>query len=349
VSEAIAVADAIEGVAHPRETTRLVGHAAAERTLLDAYRAGRLHHAWLLAGPRGIGKATLAYRLARFMLAYPDPAQPAVAAAETLAVAPEAPAARRIAQGAHPDLAVLSRGLNADRKNFSAEIKVDDARRLSGLFGSTAGEGGWRVAIVDTADDLNTNAANALLKLVEEPPPRSIFIILTASPRALPATLRSRCRLLQLRPLDTGDVAAVLAGLAGIADEHDPDALARAAASSGGSVRRAIAALTAEDTDVAARTAAALKALPDLSPAGSLDLADAVTAGREAGLAAFVEQVLDFLHARAVMPGAPAARLARWAELWEKVAAAARDVEAYNLDRRPFVLSTLTMIAAAAR
>lgn len=349
MSEAIPDADAIDGVPHPRETLRLIGHAAAERALLEAYRGGRMHHAWLLAGPRGIGKATLAYRLARFVLAHPDAAHPAVAAAAGLGVDPGTPAARRIARGAHSDLVALARGLNADRKNFSAEIKVDDARRLASLFASTAGEGGWRVAIVDTADELNNNAANALLKLVEEPPPRSLFLILTGAPRALPPTLRSRCRLLQMRPLATAEVADVLRGLPAIADEHDAEALARAAELSGGSIRRALAALLAEDTDVAAKTAAVLGALPALSPAGSLELADAVSAGREAGLSAFVEQVLDFAHARAVGGKPPAARLARWAELWEKIAAAARDVEAYNLDRRPFVLSTLTLLAAAAR
>jgi DNA polymerase-3 subunit delta' len=348
VSDGLIAADTIEGVPHPRETLGLVGHRVAEQALLGAYRAGRMHHAWMLAGPAGIGKATLAYRLARFILANPDPSDPATAAAENLDVGPDHPAARRIAQSAHPDLAVLTRSLNADRKNFAAEIKIADARRLSSTFTSTAGEGGWRVAIIDTADELNVNAANALLKLVEEPPPRSLFLILTTGPRRLPATLRSRCRLLQLAPLASDEVAEVLAGLPEIAAGYDPDALRRAAGQSSGSVRRAIAALEVDESDVGRKLDAALHALPNVPALAALDLADTVAGRGGPGFAAFVEGVLDHAHARAVA-GEGATRLARWAELWEKVAGAAREVEEYNLDRRPFVLSTLTMLAAAAR
>ncbi|OYX80550.1 MAG: DNA polymerase III subunit delta', partial [Bradyrhizobium sp. 35-63-5] len=133
----------------PRETTRLFGHAEAERALLEAYQSGRMPHAWLIGGPPGIGKATLAYRLARFVLAHPDPASAVVQSASTLAVDADDPVARRIAAQAQADLLVLERHINEQTGKLYTVIRVDDVRRSVGFFGSTAGEGGWRIAIVD--------------------------------------------------------------------------------------------------------------------------------------------------------------------------------------------------------
>ena len=142
---------------HPRTTAVLFGHANAEAALLAAYRSGRIPHAFLIAGPKGIGKATLAYRLARFVLAHPDPAAPEVAKATSLAVDPEHPVARRIAAQAQADLLILERTLN-DKGVLRQQIAVDDMRRTVTFFGSTAGEGGWRIAIVDAVDELNQSA-----------------------------------------------------------------------------------------------------------------------------------------------------------------------------------------------
>src|SRR5580704_7211356 len=153
---------------HPRTTAVLFGHAGAEAALLAAYRSGRIPHAFLIAGPKGIGKATLAYRLARFVLAHPDPMAPQVAAATSLAVAPDHPVARRIAAQGQPDLLILERTLN-DKGVLHKQIAVDDIRRTVAFFGSTAREGGWRIAIVDAVDELNKSSANALLKVLEEP------------------------------------------------------------------------------------------------------------------------------------------------------------------------------------
>src|SRR3974390_2920396 len=160
----------------PRATTALFGHAAAEAALLAAYRSGRVPHAFLIAGPKGIGKATLAYRLARFVLAHPDPAARAAQGASSLAVAADHPVARRIAAQAQPDLLVLERTLN-DKGVLRNQIAVEDIRRTVGFFGSTAGEGGWRVAIVDAVDELNRFGANALLKVLEEPPQRAMLLL----------------------------------------------------------------------------------------------------------------------------------------------------------------------------
>jgi DNA polymerase-3 subunit delta' len=210
VSAAKAPSDAVE-IPHPRETFALLGHAQAECALLDEYRSGRVAHAWLIGGPTGIGKATLAYRMARFVLAHPDPLAPAVRDATTLVVPPGAPAARRVAGRAHPDLLVLEREPD-DKGKMRTVITVDQVRRTVSFFGSTAGEGGWRVCIVDSADELQyPQGSNALLKVLEEPPPRSLFLLVSHAPGRLLPTIRSRCRRLTLRPLDQADVVAAAA------------------------------------------------------------------------------------------------------------------------------------------
>ena len=181
-------------VLRPRETAALFGHDAAERALLDAFKGGRIPHAWLIGGPPGIGKATLAYRLARFVLAHPDPKAPAVQNATSLAVAADNPVARRIAAQAQGDLLVLERVINEQTGKLYTVIRVDDVRRAVPFFGSTAGEGGWRIAIVDAVDDLQREGANALLKVLEEPPARTLLLLVSHAPgRELP-TIRSRCR-----------------------------------------------------------------------------------------------------------------------------------------------------------
>src|SRR6186997_3381820 len=165
-------------ILHPRQTGGLVGHADAEQLLLDSYRSGRMPHAWLIGGPHGIGKATLAYRLARFVLAHPDPIAQKVQSAVSLAVDLDHAVARRIANEAHPDVLTLERTLN-DKGKLRQDIAVEDVRRAVPFFGSTAGEGGWRVAIVDAVDELNDFGANALLKILEEPPQRSLLLLVS--------------------------------------------------------------------------------------------------------------------------------------------------------------------------
>lgn len=351
LSEGAPESDRREGCPHPRETLRLVGHREAEQALLSAYRSDRMHHAWLISGAEGVGKATLAYRLARFVLARPDPAGAAVQDAVDLAIAPDHPAARRVARLSHSDLLVLRRGWNADRKGFFGEIRVDDVRRTASFFGSTAGEGGWRVCVVDTADDMNGAAANALLKALEEPPPRALFLLLSAAPRALPAPVRSRCRSLRLAPLSDRETLDVLRGLPELADEHEMEALATAAELAEGSVARALSLLASDGAALRATVSGLLDRLPAVDVRAAHALAeDLGRRGAEARFAVFVALVGDWLHAR-VAAGAALRepRLARFAELWEKTARSAREIEVFNLDRRPFVLETLTELAGLAR
>src|ERR1700734_3716112 len=232
--------DDIDEVPHPRITTELFGHAAAEAALLAAYRSGRVPHAFLIAGPQGIGKATLAYRMARFVLAHPDPDARDVAAAKSLAVDAGDPVARRIAAQAQPDLLILERTLN-DKGVLHKQIAVDDIRRTVAFFGSTAGEGGWRVAIVDAVDELNRAGANALLKVLEEPPERALLLLVSHSAARVLPTIRSRCRILTLRPLEPADLGAAVAVATG-RNADDPEVV-QAAVAADGSVARALAML----------------------------------------------------------------------------------------------------------
>jgi DNA polymerase-3 subunit delta' len=328
----------------PRETMTLFGHAEAEQALLEAYRTGRMPHAWLIGGPRGIGKATLAYRMARFVLAHPDPAIAAVQRAASLALAADHPAARRVAAQAHPDLLVIERTVG-DGEKLRAQIAVDDVRRTIGFFGSTAGEGGWRVCIVDAADELNAAGANALLKILEEPPEKALLIVVSHAPGRLLPTIRSRCRRLVLRPLAADDMARALAAALG-REGNDPE-IERAAAAADGSVARAIELTGGKALEVREKVTALLAALPTVDPRALHALGDAL--GRdENSFAAFVDTVRDWLSARLAGRESPS-RLVQVAEVWERLNRAARDVEIFHLERKPFVFNVFGWLAASSR
>jgi len=331
----------------PRETAALFGHADAERALLAGYKSGRMPHAWLIGGQPGIGKATLAYRLARFVLAHPDPDAPDVQAAQSLAVDPDNPVARRIAVQAQGDLLVLERALNEQTGKLYTVIRVDDVRRTVSFFGSTAGEGGWRIAIVDAVDDLQREGANALLKVLEEPPPRTLLLLISHAPgRELP-TIRSRCRRLLLRPLDTPVVVRALAEATGRA--ADGEDLRTAAAASDGSVARALQLLDEAALALRQRVLDLFKQLPDPDPRALHALGDALGGTDPQTLATFMDLVNDWLSSRLADVTNEKSRLARVAFAWEKVNRNAHEVEIYNLERKPFVFSVFGALAEAAR
>src|ERR1700727_1996162 len=246
---------------HPRETTALFGHREAEMALLNAYRSGRIPHAWLIGGAQGIGKATLAYRMARSVLAHGDALANDVQRAETLWVDPSDPVARHVAAGAHGGLLTLERSLN-DKGVMRTVITVDETRETISFSGSTAAVGGWRVCIVDTVDELNPNAANALLKVLEEPPQQSLFLLVSHAPARVLPTILSRCRKLTLRPLAADDVIRAAAHATNSA--IDNPALTEAAKASEGSVARALTLLGGDALKLQQRTTALLATLPRL-------------------------------------------------------------------------------------
>jgi len=346
------MSDDDQTVSLPRETAVLFGQDAAERALLDAYKGGRCPHAWLIGGPPGIGKATLAFRFARFVLAHPDPRAPDVQNATSLAVDPDHPVAHRIAAQAQGDLLVLERTINEQTGKLYTVIRVDDVRRTVSFFGSTPGEGGWRIAIVDAVDDLQREGANALLKVLEEPPERTLLLLISHAPgRELP-TIRSRCRRLLLRPLEAGDVALALATVTG-RDASD-EAIVQAAAASEGSVQRALSLLDGPALALRQRVMELFDQLPNPDPRALHALGDALGGTDPRPLEAFMDLVNAWLSARldgvaqggASNEGGPAIRLA---DAWDKVNRTARDAAAYNLERKPMVFTVFGALADAVR
>ena len=338
--------DDTDEAAHPRETAALFGHAAAETALLAAYRAGRMPHGILIAGPKGIGKATLAYRIARFILSHPDSTAMDVQDAASLQVDPTSPVARRVAAQAQPDLLVIERTVN-ERGVLRNQIAVDDIRRTVPFFGSTAGEGGWRIAIVDAVDDLNRSGANALLKVLEEPPTRGLLLLIAHSTARVPPTVRSRCRIISLRPLAEEDVAAALAAASGL--EPDNPEIAAAAVGSDGSVARALTLLEKDALTLRQQALDLLARLPAVDPANLHALGDALAGTDPQPLAAFLDAVNAWLAQRLDGGRGDLARLNRLAEASEHINAAARDTETYNLERKPFVFNVFGLLAEATR
>lgn len=354
--------DRQEGAPHPRETLRLFGQEAAEASFLDAFAGGRLHHGWLIAGPKGIGKATLAWRIARFLLAAPDPAEGgglfgAPPPPLSLDTDPDHPVARRMLALSEPRLHLLRRGPNDKGDRLAQVITVDEVRKLRGFLGLSAADGGRRVVILDAADEMNANAANAILKLLEEPPDRVTFLLVAHQPARLLPTIRSRCRVLRLAPLAPPDLAAALAQAG--AEPGDPAALAELA---GGSVGRALA-LTAQDGAGLYRDLVALMGtLPRLDRPRALALADGAGARGAEGRFDLVVTLIDLALARAARTGttgiappeaAPgeAATLARlapdavaaraWADLAQTLGARARAGRAVNLDPSALLMDIL--------
>lgn len=332
--------DPREGDHHPRRRTDLIGHQAAEEFLLRQYASGRMHHGWLFAGPRGIGKATLAYRLARFLLAYPDPK---LASDRTsLFVPPESRVAHRVAARGHADLFVLERAYDAKAERLKTEIAVDDVRRASAFFARTAGEGGWRICIVDAAEDLNTESANALLKILEEPPAHSLFILISHQPGRLLATIRSRCVRLDLAPLSEADTLAVVAGMA----EQGPDEMKRAAQLSRGSPGRAIELLNSDGAKFFDLLRQMMGRSHTIDLQAKISIADGLQ-GREMSEDFMIFSELLLAHVadlarQSALSGQRTSLARAHAELGESL----RQATALNLDRRQTVLAMLGILGS---
>lgn len=363
--ELLPEADRLDGFPHPRETDTLMGHRAIEEQIAAGFQGGRTHHAWLLTGPEGIGKATLAYKIARFALAKPD--ERGAVNGDPLSIAPHSIAARQVRALSHPGLLVIRRPYDTKTKRFPQSIPVDEVRRLRGFLAHAAAAGTWRVVIVDQADELNINAANALLKSLEEPPPQALFLLISSEPGRLLTTIRSRCRRLALAPLEgpflrgAAGAAVAAGGQDEIADDDWPE-LERLAE---GSVRRLLWLARADGVRLFARAERIVGGLPRLDWGEVHALADELTAsGAEQKYETFFDLLLALL-ARLVRAGTghaagtpeaataqrviPPAALASWAELWETLLARKAEVQALNLDRKTLLLETFARLEALAR
>ncbi len=363
-SEAAPEADRLEGFPHPRETKRLFGHDAAESLFSEALGCGKVHHAWLLTGAEGIGKATLAYRIARAALARPEERD---MFASSLDIDKACATARQIQALSHPGLLLLRRAYDHKNKRFATAISVDDVRRLRAFLSLSAEAQGWRVVLVDSADELNINAANALLKSLEEPPQRTLFLLVSSQPGRLLATIRSRCRTLSLSPLTSQDLKSAMQGA--LAAGHKPpladsdfEALEPLAE---GSPRLLLALLEGGGLALQERIEKLFAGLPGVDPRAAHALSDELQpAAQEQKFVLFYELFMSYL-ARLVRIQATGkgrekdlalarrligeARLATFAEVWETLVRDKADALALNLDRKSLILETVSRLEAAAR
>ncbi len=339
--------DMLDGVPSPAETARLFGHQEAASFLAAAYRSGKLPHALIFAGPPGIGKATLAFHLAHHLFKHPQP----TAAPEALAAPdPASPLFRRIATGAHPSLLHLTRPLNDRTKSFKTVLTVDEIRKVGGFLSMTAHDGGHRVVIIDPADDMNTNAANALLKNLEEPPKRTLFILIVHAPGSLLPTIRSRCQMIRLGPLAEAELMQVLDGLEP-PPPREQAARAALAARAGGSARAAVL-LTQYGGLEIAEALGAVASAPSLDVAAAYRLAEAV-AGRDQAVqfGIFNRRALDLL-AEAASAAAATGDLARakaLADAWQEALEAVSETETYNLDKKQHALAMIDRLNSVMR
>ncbi len=354
----------------PRRNPLLFGHQKAEALMRSQFEGGRFHHAWILGGPPGIGKATLAYRFARFILAGGNVEGADLFAGEDQAadsglfIDSETSIFRRIAASGHPDLKTVERGLDPKSGRMRSTITVDDVRKVSDFLHKTPGEGGYRVVVVDTLDEMNRNAANALLKSLEEPPPNTVLLLASHAPGRLLPTIRSRCRMLRLSPLNEPDFAKAVSAL-------DPD-LSKTQITdlhriSGGSPGEALCLMEEGGIELYGEMIDLIETLPDTDSAALLALADRVS--RKEGEAAFrtLTTLLSEWLGRLVRFGALGsgaredqearlmARLAgarsldQWVEVWENLQRLFIKTDSVYLDRRAVVLSAFSTLEKAAR
>lgn len=351
----------------PRENLRLLGHAGAEKILLEAAGSGRLAHAWIIAGPRGIGKATLAFRFARYLLAGGDANSGGGLfgdAPQTLEIDAEDPVFRRVASGGHSDLFTIERTASPTTKNLRTEIVVEDVRGASGFLRLTPGEGAWRVVIVDAADEMNRAAANAILKVLEEPPPATVFLLVSHAPGRLLPTIRSRCRMLPLQPLEYDVLGTLLSEYCRELEDHERDMLAGLAE---GSIGNALSLADAGGLALYREMMKLLASIASLDIAAVHALGDKLArAGNTAAFETFSRMLTDWLQrlvrnaasgesqaelvpgeAEAMAAFGGAARLAQNLAVWEKVSRLLSSAERVNLDRKQVVVSAFLSLQAA--
>ena len=334
------MAEALE-IAHPREVFDLDGAEEAERGWLDALERGRMHHAWLLVGPEGVGKATFAYRAARRLLgARPDPTR------GLLGSDPKDPVSRQVIARSHPDLLVLEREVEDGKARRN--IPVDEARRLPEFFSKAPATSPWRVAIIDAADDLNANSANAVLKTLEEPPPRGVLLLVCHAPGRLLPTIRSRCRRLLFRPWADEAVIEFVDGRTGLG----PEKAARLAVMAKGSPGRALALAEADALDLDQVALELLRQLPQADESALLSLAGQLR-GQDGArrfellFERLAEHVKTMIETTSGQLGA--GRPEPWLDAWDQLTSLPGEAEALNLDRQDAFWTVIGTLRDASR
>ena len=348
-------ADRFEERPHPREMLHCFGHQRPQRALLDAFSSGSMHHAWIFTGAEGIGKATQAYRFARYVMA--ENARAAGAEPDDIMSDPSLATNRQIAAMSNPGIFTVRRIWNEKTKKLSTVIPVDEVRRIRGFLQHTSAQGAWRIIIVDRADDLNISAANALLKSLEEPPENCLFLLMSSDPGRLLPTIRSRCRTLEFTPLDQAALDKAVRSV--MAAEGDPAASIepRLLALAEGRVRRYLALASGDGIKYYDALLDLISAMPKFDENKLLKISDQLSAPAaiqsfEVFYDLFFSLLARIIRAAATGEGLfenerePCSRivndtaLAHWAGLWETIAADKAEVVRLNLDRKSFVLET---------
>tara|TARA_R110000868_G_scaffold2321_7_gene17288 strand:+ start:3158 stop:4204 length:1047 start_codon:yes stop_codon:yes gene_type:complete len=335
--------DVQPGCLPPRSRYDLFGHESAEQSLTDGLESGRMHHAWLITGPRGVGKATLAWRAARRILG-------AAASPEygPLGADPRDPICQLLEAGACPDLLVLRRPWDEKRKRWRGEITVDEARRAPHFFEKSASaNGGWRVCLVDSVDEMNTNGANALLKTLEEPPQRGVILLIAHSPGRLPATIRSRCRSLILRP---PAIEITASWLASQADGADPDAARAASRLAGGAPGRALALMASGGVELARRVEAIVGQGLQAGDSDIRAIAERVSGKGSEGLrSVFFTALSDAVRGQARRAAEQQDDPDAWLTAWSEINRLAGEADALYMDPKQTALAALGYARDAAR
>ncbi|MBN43058.1 MAG: DNA polymerase III subunit delta' [Alphaproteobacteria bacterium] len=338
----------IELIERPRaETGALIGHTPARHAIAQAYQTGRIAHAWLISGPTGIGKATLAWRMVRLILS----ASEAGLSPNDIETDPGHPDVRKIIAGAHPDCRLVRRSMTTRSPyRFRTEISVDDIRESTAFLRHTPALSDWRCMIIDAADEMNTNARNALLKVLEEPPPRTVILLVAHIPSRLLPTIRSRCRALPLQTLNNEQVTKVMARSG---SDLMPDDMQVVSDISGGSPGRAIHLAQAGGLELYQEVAQLFKTLPGLETEFLHTFSDKFAgAAGEQGYRAFLE-ILNWLLLREIRndatTGRGGRRLERWLKAWENISELTTHADNVNLDRKQVVLNTFFELSTAAK
>lgn len=333
----------LDGAIAPAVNTKLFGHEEAEAFLARTYRSGKGHHAILIEGPEGIGKATLAFRFANHVLTHPDP----TSAPERIADPdPATTVSRQIASGASHNLLYLTRPVDEKTGKVRTAITIDEVRRAGHFFSQTSGTGGWRIVIIDPADDLNRNAANAILKILEEPPKRAMFLVLSHAPGKLLPTIRSRCLPLKLSALSDTAMRQALGQLGlSIAGEQAERVLSL----SKGSVAQALKLANYGGADIIEAFERLLRENGPAARKTMYKLAEALSAkDSDVAFGFFIEHLGEFLmaEARAAALSGNLGRAEHFARLSSTVTEQLAVAGAYNLERKQTILDILSTVAA---